>query len=386
MSVDGVLGCHQIRTRGSADHVFLDLHVWLPADMPLTDAHDLSHVVKDRLMARYPQIADAVIHIEPPPRPIGDALIGARITCGNPTTIRFPSCGDACCSSLSVYWRRFRLFAQNGAIRSIRGPAAAARAGRHRARSRRGASTVRATRVPSPFVFDGRLEEAFYHDVRVVRRLHPAGAARRTAGHRQDRGLGVLRQRQPVCVVRGSGSRSRGKRVATEMRRDANNLYNNDHFGVSFDGFYDRRNGYGFAVNALGGMLDWSINNEQPNNNWNGVWDVTHRPTSSTGGRSRSAFRSARSASSENGHVWGMNFRRHGALQERSGVPGARAGLVGPPGHVEDVGGGDGDRPRRACQGQEHRLKPYALGSVVTDRKAATPVCQRSATATWDST
>jgi cation diffusion facilitator family transporter len=67
MSVPGVLGCHQIRTRGSTDHVFLDLHVWLPPAMPLTDAHALSHVVKDRLMARYPQIADAVIHIEPPP-------------------------------------------------------------------------------------------------------------------------------------------------------------------------------------------------------------------------------------------------------------------------------------------------------------------------------
>jgi len=69
MSVPGVLGCHQIRTRGAADHVFLDLHVWLPADMRLTDAHHLSHVVKDRLMVRYPQIADAVIHIEPPPKP-----------------------------------------------------------------------------------------------------------------------------------------------------------------------------------------------------------------------------------------------------------------------------------------------------------------------------
>jgi len=68
MSVPGVLGCHQIRTRGAADHVFLDLHVWLPADMQLTDAHHLSHVVKDRLMVRYPQIADAVIHIEPPPK------------------------------------------------------------------------------------------------------------------------------------------------------------------------------------------------------------------------------------------------------------------------------------------------------------------------------
>ena len=68
MAVPGVIGCHHIRTRGSEDHVFLDLHVWLPGDMPLTDAHDLSHQVKDRLMARYPQIADAIIHIEPPPR------------------------------------------------------------------------------------------------------------------------------------------------------------------------------------------------------------------------------------------------------------------------------------------------------------------------------
>jgi cation diffusion facilitator family transporter len=67
LGVTGVLGCHHIRTRGSADHVFLDLHVWLPPDMPLAEAHELSHVVKDRLTARYPQIADAIIHIEPPP-------------------------------------------------------------------------------------------------------------------------------------------------------------------------------------------------------------------------------------------------------------------------------------------------------------------------------
>lgn len=68
MGVPGVIGCHHIRTRGAEDHVFLDLHVWLAPDMPLHEAHDISHVVKDRLMARYPQIADAVIHIEPPPR------------------------------------------------------------------------------------------------------------------------------------------------------------------------------------------------------------------------------------------------------------------------------------------------------------------------------
>lgn len=70
-SVPRVLGCHHIRSRGSADHVFLDLHVWLDGSTPLIEAHSLSHDVKDALMARYPQIADAIIHIEPPPRIAG---------------------------------------------------------------------------------------------------------------------------------------------------------------------------------------------------------------------------------------------------------------------------------------------------------------------------
>jgi len=67
-TVPEVEGCHHIRTRGSNDFVFLDLHVWMDRDMRLDEAHRLSHVVKDRLMARFPQIKDAIIHIEPPPR------------------------------------------------------------------------------------------------------------------------------------------------------------------------------------------------------------------------------------------------------------------------------------------------------------------------------
>ena len=67
MGVPEVKGCHQIRTRGSADHTFLDLHVWFAGDTTLYEAHRLSHVVKDRLMAHYPHIGDAIIHIEPPP-------------------------------------------------------------------------------------------------------------------------------------------------------------------------------------------------------------------------------------------------------------------------------------------------------------------------------
>jgi cation diffusion facilitator family transporter len=66
-TVPEVLGCHQIRTRGSADHVFVDMHIWLNGDTPLESAHATSHVVKDKLMARFPQVVDVVIHIEPPP-------------------------------------------------------------------------------------------------------------------------------------------------------------------------------------------------------------------------------------------------------------------------------------------------------------------------------
>lgn len=68
LSVPSVMGCHEIRTRGSRDFVFLDLHIWMAAETPLLDAHEISHLVKDRLMQHFPAIGDAVIHIEPPPR------------------------------------------------------------------------------------------------------------------------------------------------------------------------------------------------------------------------------------------------------------------------------------------------------------------------------
>jgi len=66
-SVPGVIGCEKIRTRGSADYAFLDLHLWLDGNMPLREAHATSHVVKDRLMTKFPALVDVVIHIEPPP-------------------------------------------------------------------------------------------------------------------------------------------------------------------------------------------------------------------------------------------------------------------------------------------------------------------------------
>ena len=67
MSVPEVVGCHHIRSRGPTDHIFIDLHVWFRGDTPLTEAHRLSHVVKDALLDAFPHVKDAIIHIEPPP-------------------------------------------------------------------------------------------------------------------------------------------------------------------------------------------------------------------------------------------------------------------------------------------------------------------------------
>ena len=67
LAVPEVVGCHQIRSRGTADHIFVDLHVWFHGDTTLHEAHRLSHVVKDRILSAFPDVADAIIHIEPPP-------------------------------------------------------------------------------------------------------------------------------------------------------------------------------------------------------------------------------------------------------------------------------------------------------------------------------
>lgn len=39
MTVEGVKGCHKIRTRGSMGDIKIDMHLLVQSDMPLEDAH-----------------------------------------------------------------------------------------------------------------------------------------------------------------------------------------------------------------------------------------------------------------------------------------------------------------------------------------------------------
>jgi cation diffusion facilitator family transporter len=66
MQVDGVLECHDIRTRGLPDHVHLDFHMVVEPGTPTHEAHDIAHRVMEAIQARFPQIRDVTPHVEPP--------------------------------------------------------------------------------------------------------------------------------------------------------------------------------------------------------------------------------------------------------------------------------------------------------------------------------
>lgn len=65
MKIDGVISCHNIRTRGRPDDVYLDLHINISADMTMLDSHLLSHRIQRELMREFPQIVDVLVHMEP---------------------------------------------------------------------------------------------------------------------------------------------------------------------------------------------------------------------------------------------------------------------------------------------------------------------------------
>jgi len=65
LGVEGVLGCHKIRTRGGMGGIWIDMHVLVRSDMSLEDAHLIAHRVSKMLKAEYKDVSDVVVHLEP---------------------------------------------------------------------------------------------------------------------------------------------------------------------------------------------------------------------------------------------------------------------------------------------------------------------------------
>jgi cation diffusion facilitator family transporter len=65
MSIAEVRGAHKIRSRGSADHVHVDLHIHVDPTMTVERAHRVTHEVAGAVRAAFPEVADVLIHTEP---------------------------------------------------------------------------------------------------------------------------------------------------------------------------------------------------------------------------------------------------------------------------------------------------------------------------------
>ncbi len=75
-----VLDCHEIRTRGLPDHIFVDLSVHVRATMSVTEAHDVAHQVEDSLKRHFEGVAEVIVHVEPDGKCHADGKADTHVT------------------------------------------------------------------------------------------------------------------------------------------------------------------------------------------------------------------------------------------------------------------------------------------------------------------
>jgi hypothetical protein len=137
-----------------------------------------------------------------------------------------------------------------------------------------GRATVRAIRLSAPLRLDGQLDEAVYSEVPSISDFYQQEPVEGVVATEKTEAWILFDEDAFYVTFRCWESRPDAI-VANEMRRDSNNIFQNDHIAFLVDTFYDRRNGLEFAINPIGGRWDGQITNErQPNADWNPIWDV----------------------------------------------------------------------------------------------------------------
>ena len=178
-------------------------------------------------------------------------------------------------------------------------------------RDAEGRVTVRAVRISTPPRIDGLLDEAMYTTLPPI-----------TDFIQQEPDEGQVATEPTLVWITFDdrhiyvGARCRDSQpsriVANDMRRDGRNVSQNDNFSIIFDTFHDRRNGYEFLMNAIGGAWDTQITDERDvNRDWNTVW-TQHSRRDEEGFTVEMAipFRSLRYRG-DGPQTWGINIRRN---------------------------------------------------------------------------
>ncbi|MGC4084912.1 MAG: carbohydrate binding family 9 domain-containing protein [Vicinamibacterales bacterium] len=146
-----------------------------------------------------------------------------------------------------------------------------------------GQVVVRAIKLKEPLKLDGRLDESVYTENEPIDGFIQAVPNNGQPVSERTEAWIMFDDKNIYVAAKMYESVPESQWVANEIRRDTNQMRQNDIFGVLFDTFYDRRNGFHFYTNALGGFTDQLVTDEgNPNGDWNPVWDV--RPGRFDGG------------------------------------------------------------------------------------------------------
>jgi hypothetical protein len=237
-------------------------------------------------------------------------------------------------------------------------------------RGANGRTVVRATRLATPLRIDGQLDEEIYSTLKSLTDFIQAVPNEGEVSTERTEAWVMFDDDFIYITGRLWDTAPPDKWVANELRRDTSQLRQNDSFGVLLDTFHDRRNGYHFYTNPLGGFADQIVTDEgNPNVDWNPVWQVrTGRFEGGWTAELAIPFKSIRYVSGEN-QTWGLQLRR--SIRRKNEWTHLTA--------LPPQGGGSNSifRVSRAATligldlppaSKNLELKPYAIDRVTSDR------------------
>jgi hypothetical protein len=171
-------------------------------------------------------------------------------------------------------------------------------------------SAVRATRIAEPIVLDGRLEEDVYERVPFIDGFVQQEPAQGQPGTEKTV-VWLLYDERNIYVSGRLYDSQPEREIITEMRRDGQGTNDNESFGVVFDTFHDRRNGFLFQISLAGGLFDGYITDERDmSRDWSTVWNArTARTPDGWTVEMAIPFKSLRYPPGGS-QTWGINLKR----------------------------------------------------------------------------
>ncbi len=171
-------------------------------------------------------------------------------------------------------------------------------------------TSVRAVRIREAIVLDGQLKEDVYERVPFIDGFVQQEPAQGQPGTEKTEAWLLYDDRNIYVSARLFDSEP-DKEIITEMRRDGQGTNDNESFGVVFDTFHDRRNGFLFQVSLAGGLMDGAITDERDmTRDWSTVWNArTARTPEGWTVEMAIPFKSLRYPPGGD-QTWGINFKR----------------------------------------------------------------------------